>query len=188
MKLFEMTNWDLQVSEEVWGLQPFSKILKRDKSKGKEKANKEVLFVYYFCDVKSPYVIITDIEKRTENIKNDVGLPAKWKMDKVIEEAIELYERSSESVIQKLYKQSLQAASDVGDYLANSKEILAERDDRGKPVVDISKITTALGKVPKLMEDLSKAYKQVIKEQEDLEGKKKGSRSFNTFEQGLTID
>ena len=31
-----MKNWQLHISEEVWGLLPFSKILKRDKSKEKE--------------------------------------------------------------------------------------------------------------------------------------------------------
>ena len=35
------------------------------------------------------------------------------------------------------------------------------------------------------MADLKAAYKEVVKEQEDNENKKKGSKSFNTFEDGF---
>lgn len=184
MKLFEMKNWQLTTSEELWGLLPFKKILERDKSKDKELANKEILFIYFFCDIKSDYIIHSE-EVKTEEIKKDIGLPKSWKIDKTIREAIELYNKRSESVIEKLYKQSLKAAGDIGDYLENTKILLAERDDRGKPVTDISKITNAVQKVPKLMADLKAAYKEVVKEQEDMSNKSKGSRKMNIFEDGI---
>lgn len=181
-----MKNWELRVSEEAWGLLPFSKILKRDKSKEKEIAHKEILFIFFYCDIRSPYIIRSP-EERTKEIQKDIGLPESWKKDSLMDEAIKLYEKHSESIIERLYKQSIKSASDIGDYLENTKVLLEERDNHGKPVVDISKITTSLGRVPKLMADLKAAYKQVVKEQEDLENKTKGARQFNTFEDGLTI-
>jgi hypothetical protein len=65
--------------------------------------------------------------------------------------------------------------------------LLAERDAQGKVVTDIAKITASAQKVPKLMADLKAAHKEVVKEQEDLDNRKKGSRSMNMFEDGLDI-
>ena len=186
MKLVEFKNWVLIVSEEAWGLTPFNKILKRDKSKDKEIALKEMLFIFYYCDIRYYYVQI-DEDLRYNEIKSDIGLPDKWVMDDLIKEGIEMYEKNTQSVIEKLYKQSLKAASDIGDYLEGSKKLLDERDKLGKPTSDISKITTALSKIPKLMADLKSAYKEVVKEQEDLAGKKKGAKEFNIFERGLEL-
>jgi hypothetical protein len=186
MKLVEMKNWELKPSEEVWGLLPFKALLDRDDTEEKEIATKELLFIFFWCDIKSDYIQI-DEENREEEIAKDIGLPKGWVKDHVIDEAIELFEKLSGSVIQRLYRQTLQAASDIGDYLENTKEVLAERDMNNKPVTDISKVTGAIQKIPKLMADLSAAYKEVIKEQENLEGKKKGSQTFNIFERGLDI-
>ena len=185
MKLLEMKNWQLQASEEIWGLLPFAKILKRDKTKDKTTANKELLFIYFFCDVKSDYTTITDESERVSEIAKDIGLPEDWKPDNHVFHAIDIYNKRSQTVIQKLYKQTLKAASDVGYYLNNTKQLLDERDTNGKPVYDISKITAAIEKVPKLMKNLQEAYKEVVKEQEDNSNKKKGSKSFNVFEEGI---
>ena len=46
MKLFEMRDYVLQVSDEAWGLSPFKAILKKDKNRNKELAFKEMLFIF----------------------------------------------------------------------------------------------------------------------------------------------
>lgn len=186
MKLFDLKGWNLTVSEEAWGLVPFSKILKRDKTKEKEIALKEMLFVYFFCDIRSNYLHM-DEDTRCNEIKKDVGLPDKWEKDVIIDEAIEFYSKRSKSVVQQLYEDTLMSAQAIGNYLRRTDELLEERDNYGKPVYDITKITNANEKVPKLMANLKAAYKEVVKEIDDNENKKRGSKSFNTFEDGLTI-
>lgn len=186
MKLLTVKNWDLIASEEIWGLLPFKKILVRDKTKQKEKAHKELLFIYFYCDIKSHYLLLNE-ENRCKEIKKDIGLEENWVIDDVIQNAIDFYLKF-ESPVYKLYKQTLKSASEVGNYLENTKELLEERDIHGKPVTDISKITNAIDKVPKLMFNLKSAYKEVIKEQEDNENKNKGKQSFNIFEQGLSLN
>lgn len=185
MKLFEMKNWELTISEEAYGITPFKKILERDKSKEKEKAMKEMLFIYFYSDVKSDYQYITNKKDKAEEIKKDIGLPKSWKIDKVIENAIELYVKRSQTIIEKLYVQSMKSASEIGNYLENTKALLEERDKMERPVTDINKISQSVQRVPKLMRDLKEAYKEVIKEKEDNENKQKGSRKFNIFEDGL---
>lgn len=177
-----MKNWELVASEELWGLTPFKDILERDESEDKELAMKELLYIFFSSDIKSDYLSILSSTERTNEIKKDISLPADWEPDPLVLSAMDMYEKLSSSVIQKLYKQTLKAASDIGDYLENTKALLAERDVNGKPVYDIAKITAAIQKVPKLMQDLNSAYKEVVKEQEDLSNKKKGSQTMNTFE------
>jgi len=178
-----MKDWQVQVSDEAWALLPFKKILDRDKSKEKEQAIKEITFLWFFCDIRSDYISMVP-SKREEEIKKDIGLDPDWEIDSVIQEAIDFYNKE-ETALQTLYKQTLSSVQAIGSYLENSEALLAERDDRGKPVYDISKITNAVQKVPKLMKDIKEAYKEVVKEIEDMENRKKGSRTLNTFEDGL---
>jgi hypothetical protein len=184
MKLFKVEKWKLIVAEEAWGLLPFKAILDKDKTKEKEIALKEMLFIYYFCDVKSNYLHMPEVDRISE-IKRDVGLKEEWVMNPEVKAAVDFYVNRSQTVIERLYSQSLKAASDIGEYLSNTGVLLRERDKADRPVNDISKITNAVQKVPKLMADLKAAYKEVVKEQEDNENKQKGSKKFNTFEDGF---
>lgn len=190
MKLFNFNNetWSLSVSDEAWALSPFNKILKRDKSRTKDTALKEMLFIFYYCDIKSDYLIISNLKERETEIVKDINLPKDWKLDDVIKTAIDFYESKSLTVIGKLYKNSLKAANDISDYLTTTDELLAERDDRGKPVNDITKITSAISKIKSIMQDLKAAEKEVLKEQLELEGRTKGSKTMSMFEDGLKFD
>lgn len=188
MKLFEMKDWVLTVREEAWGLLPFKKILKRDKSRDKSQALKEMQFIYFYTDIKSDYIIITDEKLKTEEIKKDIGLDDDWKIDAVIREAIDFYDSRSLTVIGKLYKNSLKAANDISEYLTMTDVLLAERDNNGKPVNDISKITGAISKVKSIMQDLKAAEKEVLKEQIETENRMKGSKQMSMYEEGLDFE
>lgn len=186
MKLFRVKGWQLEVSEETWGLTAFKDILDRDKNKEKEHAMKELLYIWFFCDIKSDYLSMPESIRHTE-IKKDIGLDEDWEKDELIEAGIRQFMKF-DSPIARLYRQTLSAVQAVGEYLENAEALLKERDKYDKPVNDISKITGAISKIPKMMGDLKIAYKEVVKEQEDTENKKKGSRTFNVFEEGLNID
>lgn len=186
MKLFQMKNWVLTLDEEVWGLRPFKALLDRDKSKDKEIANSEMLFIWYYIDVKSNFLMLPEKE-REEAIKKEIdGLPDDWKMDAKVKEAIEFYKKYSETVLQFLYKKAVKAANDVGDYLEKTNVLLNERDRTDKPIYKIKDITNGLKDVKIIMKNLKEAEKEVIKEAEDNEGKTKGSKKYNTFEEGLS--
>lgn len=185
MKLFKIKNWQVQVEEEVWTLQPFKVLLDRDKTKDKEIAMKEMAFIYHFSDVKSDYVYIGDKDDRESEIKKDIGLPKKWKADSKIKAAIDFYIERSVTPSERLYKAGVKSANDIATYLNNTGVLLAERDEKGKPVNTINSITGALKGIPDIMKNLSNSYKALIKEKEDLENKSKGSQQMGMFENGL---
>ena len=188
MRLFELKDWTLSVREEAWGLSPFKKILKRDKGRNKETAVKEMLFIYYYADIKSDYLIISDEKLRTVEIVKDINLPEDWKLDDTMSEAIKFYEERSVSVIGRLYLDALKSTGDVSKYLRNTDSLLAERDGNGKPVIAVSVITGALKQLKVIMQDLKAAEKEVIKEQVETEGRMKGSREMSMFEEGLNFE
>ena len=184
MNGFTLRDYVLTVEDNMWGLIPFKKILKRDKSRDKDRALKEMLFIYYYSDIKSDYLII-DSKFRIEEIKKDIGLPEDWRIDSVLQEAIDFYEERSLTVVGKLYKNALAAANDISEYLTKTKELLEERDERGKPVTTLTTIVGGISKIKTVMQDLKAAEKELIKERIETEGKMKGQQSMGMFELGL---
>lgn len=185
MKLFRLDNWQVLVEEEVWTLEPFKAVLARDKTKGKEKAFKEIAFIFHFCDIRSDYMNISNPVTRAEEIKKGVGLPDTWKIDGIMDEAIDFYKKRSVTTIEELYKDAVLAVDGVREYLRDAGKLLKERDDNGKPITKPGDITRALKDVKVIMQDLKAAEKEVLKEKKELEGRHKGSQVFNVFEDGL---
>ena len=187
MNGFTLRDYVLTVEDNMWGLIPFKKILKRDKSRDKDRALKEMLFIYYYSDIKSDYLII-DSKFRIEEIKKDIGLPEDWRIDSVLQEAIDFYEERSLTVVGKLYKNALAAANDISEYLTKTKELLEERDERGKPVTTLTTIVGGISKIKTVMQDLKAAEKELIKERIETEGRMKGQQAFGLFENGLNYE
>lgn len=185
MKLFKVVKFQLKVDPIAWGYKPFRVLLERDKTKEKEVAFNEMLYIYSFADLRSDFSYITDEIERTTEIVKTLDLPKNWVPDQDIENAVAFYRERSRTVTGELYEAANKAASDISTYLKNTKELLAERDDKGKPVNTVSNITSALKQIPGIMKDLNTAYKELIKEQKDLEGRSKGSKEFNMYEDGL---
>jgi len=187
MRLFEFKDWVLTVREEVWGLSPFKAILKRDKSRTKETAMKEMLFIYYYTDIKSDYLIM-DPKLRVKEIVKDIKLPEDWKLDSVMKEAIDFYESRSLTVLGKLYKSALVSANDISEYLEMTADLLRERTDKGGTVTTLPMIVASQEKLPKIMQNLKSAEKELLKEQIETEGRMKGSKSMGIFEEGLGFE
>lgn len=188
MKLFEFdkNEYRVVIAPEVLLLEPFSKIVKRNKNK--DFAQKELAFIYFYADYRSDYMYIVDEKERKEEIKKDLKLPEKWDIDKVLESAIIFYKERSKTINAVLYEDACKAAIDISSYLRKTNELLEERDESGKPIVDITKIVNALGKVPIIMKNLNIAHQELIKEQEITENRTKGSKQFNMFEDGLDYE
>lgn len=187
MKLFEMKDNSLLVCDQAWGLLPFKAILKKDKSRTKELAFKEILFIYYYCDIKSDYIYLMNDKEREKEIVKDLGLPENWTIDKTVQEGIDFYNKFT-TPVQKLYKSSLKSVDDISKYLENTDTLLAERTDKGSVVTPLNQITASIKLVPGIMKDLKAAYKEVLAEQKELEGRSKGSRTMGIFEEGLNFE
>ena len=190
MNLIEFNNTDVSItySPLLLSLKPFKQLIDRDKSKDKSMAKKEIAFISFYIDVKSIYMYITDDKERFEELVKDLELPKDWKIDSVVAEAINFYKEKSTTVNSSIYRRACKAAMDIASYLQKADTLLEERDENGKVVTDISKITSALEKVPKIMSNLNIAHQELIREQKIVEGRSKGSKQFNMYEDGLNYE
>lgn len=177
---FDKTNFMVHPTEEALILKVFSDIWKRDKSKDKNLALKELGFVWFYTNVKSPYLTMEDVIKTSEIIK-DLDLPKDWEQDKIIKAAIE-YCNSHKSKVEQMYEGAITVAETITEVCKNSKTYILSADDK---IGAAQKLNGMLKELPTSMEKLKAAEKQYLREIEDTDGKKKGSQSFNTFEDGL---
>ena len=180
-----MKDWKLHVNEIAWGYPVFKKILDRDKTKEKSKAMKEMLFIWNYADIKSDFMYITNAKLRFETVRDSVGLPKTWKLDQTMKDAITFYRKHSVTIVGELYEGALMSAGAITEYLKNTKALLAERDASNKPVYQLSAITAGVKSVKTILADLKSAYTEVVKESVELDGRTKGAKAFNEFEDGL---
>ena len=74
------------------------------------------------------------------------------------------------------------------EYLKNTGNLLRERNKNDGVVTTLPMIISAQEKLPKIMQNLKAAEKEVLKERIELEGKMKGKQAMGLFESGLSFD
>ena len=177
---FDKTNYRVHPTPEAINLKVFGDIWKRDKSKDKELALKELSFVWFYCDVRSHFLILTP-EVRVGEIIKDVNLPKDWKPDKLVKAAIEYYE-NNRTMLEEMYEGALMAAQTITEVCKNSRDYITTSDDK---VVAAQKLNGMLKDLPTSMAKLKEAESQYLKEMNEKSSKGKATERANTFEDGI---
>jgi len=180
MKLFELDRdtYSVVYEPQTLTLKPFAAIFKRDRSEKKTKAVKELSFVYFYCDIKSDYMIHIDNSIRFKAIRADLLLDKNWKIDKVMQEAIDFYNSMSTSITAEILADSRFTAKT----LSNKMKTAVQEDDLS--IDDMSKLMANITKIPTVVKALQTAEQAVLKEIEEAKGSI-GSKEKAMFEDGL---
>lgn len=184
MRLFNLIDGTLEIDEMAYMITPFRKLIDRDKSKDKDMATSELSYIYFMVDPRSDYVeIYKNEEMRHSKVKDSTyGIPEDWKPDAYVKAAMETWRDLTKDTFSQLLYDAEVAVQNTGDYLRNVN--YEEKDDRGKQVHDVNKVVSALGKLPKMVEDLIETRKKVAKNLKEKSGAK-GSTEKALFEDGL---
>lgn len=182
MKLFAYKDFQVTISEEALILKPFKKLWDRDRSKKKEKAMQELGFIYFFCDPRSDYMFIVDEELRKEKIIEQEGLPKTWKIDKFVQEAMELYKYLTQSTASLLLADTRLAVDKLRDMLRDID--LTEKDDKNKPIYTLNSVTSTIKQIPSLTKELVEAEKALNRDLDE-ESRMRGQGVKKLFEDGL---
>ena len=182
MKLFELNRltYEVEISSETLLLEPFRKLVDRDKSKTKETAKKELSLIYFYCDIRSDYFGLDNSVKLSQIIDN-LGFPKKYVPDKLVKEAMEFYS-SFKTPVEILYEGAVIAGQAISDHLRNTKDLLEERTEKGGVVTSITSVTSSLKNITTIMREIKAAYKEVALEKKETEGRIKGSKKLGMFE------
>jgi len=162
MNLFDLKDRKVIVSTEALLIPEFKELWSRDKTKDKEKAIKELSYIYFSTDFKSPYVQSADIGFAARVVAKDFMKDPKYKPDKSIEEAIDKYIELQETPSMRLLKASLKTISNLTNYLETVN--LHERDKNDRPIYKPNDVTSALKAIGPVIESLNKVKEQVERE------------------------
>lgn len=183
MKLFKYEAYKVVISEEAYALKAFRQIWNRDRSASKDKAIMELAYVYFMEDPASDYQYLVDREERSTAIIEGEGLPAAWKPDKMVKEAMDFYSsfKSTSALI-------LEDTRKVAENLRRALPTLdiTEEDDKGRPKYTIASITKAIRELNVLVKELAETERVIAKEMAE-NGRVRGQRAKSIFEDGLDL-
>ncbi len=155
---------ELEINEpEVFLIQEFKDLVKRDKSVTKDKSMRELSYIYLALDWKSPYSQYSEQERHEEAL-NDAELTEEEFNDPVFRSACRKYralQDSNKSI--KLLEAARKAADQFTEYFDTIVD-LNERDQTGKPVFNAEKVMKEMANLHKVHEELVILEDQVKKE------------------------
>ena len=161
MNLIEYNN-GLDIHPEALVLKPFKDIYKDDKSKSKDKAMRELAYVYFYCDYKSDFSDILDEKEKEKEIKLVLELPETWKPSNNVLAAIEFYKERQKTPSMHLLEAALQFTKKIKDYYNDID--LFETDKNGKYLHNVTNLQKGISELANQTESLRKLKETVSKE------------------------
>ena len=186
MKLIKVENYSLSISDEALLVKPIRKLWNQDRSEKKERFYQQMSFLYFFTDPRSSYAYMLDDEERKQAIVEQEGLEPDFQPSPLLKEAMEVYKKHTITPSQRLLENALISADKVGQFLRDVD--LTEKDDKGKPLYQVSAITAALKNVEGIVTSLQNIQRKVEQEISE-QGKARGTQELSVgdiwAEQGI---
>lgn len=159
---YDSLNKQLEINEpEIFLVREFKALLERDK----ERAFRELTYIFLALDYKSIYSQYTEYERHEEAL-SDSGITEEMFNDPLFREACRKYrslQDSNKSI--KLLNAARNAADQFVDYFETIID-LNERDQNGKPVFSAEKVMKEMAQLSKVHEQLVALEAQVKQELE----------------------
>ena len=174
MKLFNRRDFKLNVEPIVYTIKAFKELDKRDRTVGKTQTEKELAFIYFVYDPRSDLQFIVDEQERIERVKELIGFDSKFKIDSILQKAVDVYVSMTETSSSLLLKDIKVGVDKLRDYLRTA-EVDSESFD---------KYTRALKELIPLSQKIVEAERTVVKEIEDL-SEMRGNRQQSLLDGGF---
>lgn len=159
--LFQLKNHELFISPEALAIDAFSAIWKRDKSKDKNKAYKELAFVFYMEDYRTVYNQYIGKE-REEIIKTDLKLPKEWEPDEKVKLALDKYRELNTTMSMELLEDALFGVNKLREYFKGVDFLEVTKD--GRMAHDPAKFKGVLKDLPEIVKSLKKLREEIRQE------------------------
>jgi hypothetical protein len=184
MHLIEYNNYQIEPTQEAFLIKPIRDLYNADRSKSKDKFMTQMSIIYFLVDPRSSYNYIIDEKDRLKAIIEQEGLPANFKIDKKLQEAIDIYRKHTITTSYLLLQDTKLAIDKVRQFLRDVD--LTETDDKGKPLYTINSVTSAIKQIPQLAKDVIDAEKAITREIEE-QGKLRGTANKTLMDDGILI-
>jgi len=184
MHLIEYNNYQIEPTQEAFLIKPIRDLYNADRSKSKDKFMTQMSIIYFLVDPRSSYNYIIDEKDRLKAIIEQEGLPANFKIDKKLQEAIDIYRKHTITTSYLLLQDTKLAIDKVRQFLRDVD--LTDTDDKGKPLYTINSVTSAIKQIPQLAKDVIDAEKAITREIEE-QGKLRGTANKTLMDDGILI-
>ncbi len=183
MKLFNLVNYRLEISEEAYILKPFKKLWDRDKSKNKARALDELGYIFFMEDFRSDYSDVLDEEERSVIVKKNLSFPGAWKEDKLVKDARTFFRERDEKVLALLFLKDAKIGVDKIRQFYREVDLLV-LDKNGKPVYNIAQLAAVIERSSGILTNLDK-LEEMVKKKLHKESAVRGQQQKSVFEDGL---
>jgi len=175
MRLFEYSNYKLNIAPEVYTVKAFKDLVKRDRTVEKTQAEQAFSFIYFVYDPRSDLQYITDEDERISRAIELLGINDKFKVDEVISKAIEVYKSLTKTTSSMLLDDIKMSVDKIREYLRDA----SVNDDT------FDRYTRAVERLIPLTEKVTNAEKVVVKEVEEL-SKMRGDKQQTLLDGGFS--
>lgn len=164
--LLIIENGLLQISPEALVIKEFKKIWNRDRSNKKDKALKELAYIYHVADYQSIYRNY-HIDTRESKIRLDVFDNRDWEPDKEITAAVEKYTQLQTTLSMQLLNDVELGLTKLRDYF---RDVEFEEDENGVAAKNFIANVKAMGDLVKGLKTLRDEVEKELTDSMQLRG------------------
>jgi len=183
MRLFELINHQVIISEEAYALKPFKAIWDKDKSKNKVKAVDELAYVFFMEDFKSDFTDILNEDERRAEILTNLSLGEKYKESKEVIEARKFYKDRINNMLPFLFLNDAKIAVNALRTYFRGVDF-NKKDPRGRPIYDPVTLKKTLDSSAATLQNLIQ-LEEMVKKELQARDDKIGGKTKATFEDGI---
>lgn len=162
MKLIEFDGMEFKVADEAFLIRQIRELFEKDKSKKKEQFWKQISYLWFMCDPRSTYQYLTDETSRSLEIKAQEGLGVDWEPSDTLKDAMDIYRKHTVTTSSLLLEGMRKGIENLRTFLMTID--LNATDRSGRPIYQVSTMTSALKQIPDLAKALVEAEKSLAKD------------------------
>ena len=189
MRLFKEDNFNIIINPEAKLIPEFKKIITSDKDRKKRNAHRQLSYIYFMCDYRSPYSIYPE-EERKQRLLKDLHFNEDSPITDYVRAGMDKYnelQRTPTITNLKAIKEGLLTSAKVinalREQIENSLDVVDGDDDRdvGSIMKDVTKLLQVSEQIPKAIDTINALEEKVKKEQAN-ESKIRGGGTKGMFE------
>ena len=162
MKLIEFDGLELKIADEALLIRQIRELFEQDKTKKKEQFWRQMSYLWFMCDPRSTYQYITDETSRSLEIKAQEGFDVDWEPSDTLKEAMDIYRKHTTTTSAILLESMRKGIDKLSTFLGDIDFNATDRS--GKPIYQVSTMTSALKQIPDLAKALVEAEKSLAKD------------------------
>jgi len=159
--VFELNNNQIVIDPNKLALPWVKAIWDTDKSKDKTTAFKDLSYIYFLVDYKSPFFSYPEETRKTMILEQVIRDP-KWFPTEIVREGIEAYKKITQTQTMGLLEDARALIEKLRFYFREAD--FSELDDQGKLVYSPKDAVSNLGNLGKIVESINVLEERVRKE------------------------